>query len=110
MADFGSNQGWSVATTPRLVGDVTGDGIPDIVGFGYNSTLVAVGSRDSSNNLSFAVDTNKLMGDFGSVEGWSGSTEQTLRALGTFPNTGSVGSQTDLVLSGATNTQVWHYP
>src|SRR5205823_15007472 len=28
MADFGSNQGWSVGTTPRLVGDVTGAGIP----------------------------------------------------------------------------------
>src|SRR5207237_565346 len=34
MADFGSSQGWSVGTTPRLVGDVTGDGIPDIVAFG----------------------------------------------------------------------------
>src|SRR5213078_684090 len=47
MADFGSNQGWTVGTNPRLVGDVTGDGIPDIVGFGYSSTFVAVGARDS---------------------------------------------------------------
>src|SRR5207302_1244133 len=46
MTDFGSSQGWSVSTTPRLVGDVTGDGVPDIVGFGYNSTYVVVGWRD----------------------------------------------------------------
>ena len=79
MADFGSNQGWTVSDTPRLVGDVTGDGIPDIVGFGDNSTLVAVGSRDSSGNLQFKVDTSKTIADFGSAEGWSGSTERTVR-------------------------------
>ena len=73
MADFGSNQGWSVGQTPRLVGDVTGDGIPDIVGFGTNSTFVAVGSRDSSGNLQFKVDPTKTIGDFGAAEGWSGS-------------------------------------
>jgi hypothetical protein len=109
MGDFGSNQGWSVATMPRLVGDVTGDGIPDIVGFGANNTFVAVGARDGSNNLSFAVDPTKTIGDFGSAEGWSGSNPQTLRALGTFPGTGSVGSHADLVLSGAFNTQGWYY-
>src|SRR5205823_1097445 len=109
MGDFGSNQGWSVGQTPRLVGDVTGDGIPDIVGFGTNSTLVAVGARDSSNNLSFKVDPTKTIGDFGAVEGWSGSAEQTLRALGTFPEAGGTGSRSDLILSGANNTQAWHY-
>ena len=108
MADFGSDQGWSVGTTPRLVGDVTGDGIPDIVGFGYSSTFVAVGARDGSGNLQFALDPNKTYGDFGSAEGWSGSTLQTIRALGTFPGTGG-DSHSDLILSGADNTQVWHY-
>ena len=108
MADFGSSQGWSVGTTPRLVGDVTGDGIPDIVGFGYSSTFVAVGSRDSSGNLQFALDPNKTIGDFGTAEGWSGSTLQAIRALGTFPSSGS-GSHSDLILSGASNTQIWHY-
>src|SRR5439155_277437 len=97
-----------VGMTPRLVGDVTGDGIPDIVGFGYNSTYVAVGSRDSSGNLSFKLDPTTTIGDFGSVEGWSGSTEQTVRALGTFPSTGG-GSHSDLILSGLSNTQIWHY-
>src|SRR5260370_3519278 len=107
MADMGSNQGWSVGATPRLVGDVNGDGIPDIVGFGANNTFVAVGSRDGSGNLRFAVDPTKTIGDFGAAEGWSGSIQQTLRALGTFPGTGGAGSHTDLILSGAFNTQVW---
>jgi hypothetical protein len=108
MGDSGSNQGWSAATMPRLVGDVTGDGTPDIVGFGANSTFVAVGARDGGDNLSFKVDPTLTIGDFGSAEGWSGSNLQTLRALGTFPSTGG-GSHSDLVLSGAFNTQVWQY-
>ena len=107
MADFGSNQGWSVGQTPRLVGDVNGDGIPDIVGFGDNSTFVAVGSRDSSGSLSFKVDPTKTIGDFGAAEGWSGKDLQTLRALGKVTGTGS--GHSDLILSGAFNTQVWHF-
>jgi hypothetical protein len=107
MADFGSDQGWSVGKTPRLIGDVTGDGIIDIVGFGDSSTFVAVGSRDSSSNLQFKLDPNKTIGDFGAAEGWSGSTQQTVRALGTVAGTGSAHS--DLILSGASNTQVWHF-
>jgi probable HAF family extracellular repeat protein len=108
MADFGSNQGWTVSQTPRLIGDVTGDGSPDIVGFGTNDTYVAVGSYDSSGNLQFKIDPTRTIADFGSAEGWSGSTEQTLRALGTVV-AGSGSSHSDLILSGASNTQVWHF-
>ena len=107
MPDFGANQGWSVGQTPRLVGDVTGDGIPDIVGFGANSTFVAVGSRDAAGNLHFALDPNLTIGDFGSAEGWSGSDPQTVRALADFKTGGTTHS--DLVLSGAFNTQVWQF-
>jgi hypothetical protein len=109
MANFGSDQGWSVSGTPRLVGDVTGDGIPDIVGFGTSDTYVAVGSYDSSGNLQFAIDPTRTIADFGSAEGWNGSTEQTVRALGTVAGTGSVSSHSDLVLSDASNTQVWYF-
>jgi probable HAF family extracellular repeat protein len=109
LANFGSDQGWTVSGTPRLVGDVTGDGIPDIVGFGTSDTYVAVGSYDSGGNLQFKVDASKTIADFGSAEGWSGSTEQTLRALGTIASSGSVSSHSDLILSGAYNTQVWHF-
>ena len=109
MRDFGSDQGWSVGTTPRLVGDVTGDLIPDIVGFGYNSTFVAAGSRDSSDHLIFTNDSTGTITDFGSAEGWSGSDLQTVRALGTLPGTGGASSRSDLIFSGASNTQVWSY-
>jgi autotransporter passenger strand-loop-strand repeat protein len=109
LADFGSDQGWSVSSTPRLIGDVTGDGIPDIVGFGTSSTYVAVGSRDANGNLEFKVDTSKTVADFGTAEGWSGSTEQTLRALGTVAASGTSASHSDLILIGASNTQIWHY-
>ena len=109
MAEFGSDQGWSVGKTPRLIGDVNGDGIPDIVGFGDSSVFVAVGSRDSSGNLQFKVDPTKTIGDFGAVEGWSGKDLQTVRALGNVTGTGSGSGHSDLILSGAFNTQVWHF-
>jgi hypothetical protein len=109
MADFGSNQGWTVSQTPRLIGDVTGDGIPDIVGFGYSDTFVAVGSYDSNGNLQFKVDTSKTIADFGTAEGWSSSTEESVRTLGTVAASGSTSSHADLVLSGVDNTQIWHY-
>jgi hypothetical protein len=107
MADFGSDQGWTVSETPRLIGDVTGDGIPDIVGFGDSSVFVAVGSRDSSGSLHFKLDPTKTIGDFGAAEGWSGKDLQTVRALGNVTGTGS--GPSDLILSGAFNTQVWHF-
>jgi hypothetical protein len=42
-ADFTRNQGWDDAVTfPRFVADITGDGIPDIVGFGIAGLYTAV--------------------------------------------------------------------
>ena len=105
MDDFGSNQGWSVDQTPRIVGDVNGDGIPDIVGFGATSTFAAIGSRDGGGNLHFALDTTRTIGDFGYAEGWSRSDPLTIRALGDVAGTG----HSDLILSGAANTQVWQF-
>ena len=105
MPDFGSDQGWSVSQTPRIVGDVNGDGIPDIVGFGASSTFVAIGSRDGSGNLHFALDASRTVNDFGYNEAWSGTNPQTVRALGDVAGTG----HSDLILSGAFNTQVWQY-
>src|SRR5205814_3296405 len=105
MADFGSDQGWSVSQTPRIVGDVNGDGIPDIVGFGATSTFAAIGSRDSGGNLHFALDPNQTIGDFGYTEGWSGGNPLAIRALGDVAGSGHA----DLILSGAFNTMVWQY-
>ena len=105
MGDFGSDQGWSVSQTPRIVGDVNGDGIPDIVGFGFNSTFAAIGSRDAAGNLHFALDPTRTIGDFGTAEGWSGSDPRTIRALSDVAGSGHA----DLILSGAFNTQVWRF-
>ncbi len=106
MGDLGADQGWT-SQTPRLIGDVTGDGIPDIVGFGDASTFVATGSHNANGQLVFTMDPSLTIPDFGVSEGWSGSNPQTLRALAELP--GSGGSHTDLVLSGAFNTQTWQF-
>lgn len=101
MGDFGTNQGWSNALTPRLIGDVNGDGVLDIVGFGSDNTFVALGSRDASGNLHFAVDAAKTIHDFGYNEGWDSKT--TIRQLADVSGTG----HDSLVLSGAFGTHVW---
>ncbi len=105
MPDFGSDQGWSVQQTPRIVGDVNGDGIPDIVGFGANSTFAAIGSRDATGHLQFALDMTRTINDFGFNEAWSGTDPQTVRTLGDVAGNG----HSELILSGAFNTQVWAF-
>ena len=97
MADFGTDQGWSNALTPRLVGDVSGDGIPDIVGFGANSTFTALGSHNSNGQLIFTMDPAATINDYGFNEGWS--TSNTVRTLA------NVNRSDSLVVSGAFNTQ-----
>ncbi len=105
MPDFGSDQGWSVSQTPRIVGDVNGDGIPDIVGFGANSTFAAIGSLDAQGQLHFTLDSARTINDFGYNEAWSGTDPQTVRTLGDVAGNG----HSDLILSGAFNTQVWQF-
>ncbi|MGY2048638.1 hypothetical protein [Methylobacterium sp. JK268] len=100
IADFGVAQGWSNDLTPRRVGDINGDGTPDIVGFGADATLVAVGSRDAVGTLTFTLDPSKTINDFGYNEGWD---SRTLRMLGDVDSSG----HDSLVLSGAAGTQVW---
>jgi V8-like Glu-specific endopeptidase len=99
MADFGTDQGWSNALTPRLVGDVSGDGVLDIVGFGANSTFTALGSYNSNGQLIFTMDPAATINDYGFNEGWSES--NTVRALANVDGSGS----DSLVVSGAFNTE-----
>lgn len=101
FADMGSNQGWSNALTPRLIGDVNGDGVPDLIGFGADNTFVALGARDASGSLHFSMDLAKTIHDFGYNEGWSTAT--TVRQLTDVTGTG----HDSLVLSGAFGTHVW---
>lgn len=101
VADFGANQGWTNDQTPRLIGDVNGDHVPDIVGFGASNTFVALGSRDAAGTLTFAVDPTKTINDFGYNQGWD---SHTVRSLADVDGTG----HDSLVLSGYAGTQIWH--
>ncbi|SBS71520.1 exported hypothetical protein [uncultured Microbacterium sp.] len=44
LSSFGTETGWSTSTSLRTVMDVTGDGAPDIVGFGGSGVFVARGN------------------------------------------------------------------
>jgi hypothetical protein len=101
LDNFGADQGWTTDKTVRLVGDVNGDGTPDIVGFGLDNTFTAIGSRDASGNLHFAIDPAKTIADFGFNQAWDPHT--TLRQLADVSGTG----HDSLVLSGANGTHVW---
>jgi hypothetical protein len=46
--NFGYAQGWRVDQHPRFVADVTGDGRPDLVGFGNDGVFVALSNGDGS--------------------------------------------------------------
>ena len=39
---YQNGSGWNIATTPRLIGDVNGDGKADIVGFGNNGVMLSL--------------------------------------------------------------------
>lgn len=48
LNDMGYNQGWRVNEHPRFVRDVSGDGRPDLVGFGNAGIYVAMGLGGAS--------------------------------------------------------------
>jgi phospholipase C len=59
--DLCYNQGWRVGTHPRFLADVTGNGLPDVVGFGDDGVWVAL------NNGKGGFGTAKfVLNDFGS--------------------------------------------
>ncbi|TFK25582.1 Psathyrella Velutina lectin At 1.5a resolution [Coprinopsis marcescibilis] len=48
VADFGYDQGWRVERHLRILADMTGDGFPDIVGFGETDVIVGLNNGDGS--------------------------------------------------------------
>ncbi len=65
LAELGFNQGWRVADHPRFLADLTGDGRPDIVGFGMDGVWVAL------NNGSGGFQPAALVsGDLSYNTGW----------------------------------------
>ncbi|KAF9036335.1 hypothetical protein BJ165DRAFT_1508012 [Panaeolus papilionaceus] len=47
-SDFGYNTGWRVEKHVRLLADVDGDGLPDIVGFGETGVWVGINNGDGT--------------------------------------------------------------
>ena len=48
LRDYGTDTGWRVAKHPRVLADLTGDGRPDLVGFGYESVSTALNNGDGT--------------------------------------------------------------
>jgi hypothetical protein len=64
MQDFGYRTGWRKEQHVRLVGDTTGNGHSDIIGFGLSGVLV---SRNNGNSFS---PPSLVLEDFGLMTGW----------------------------------------
>jgi hypothetical protein len=62
---FGYNQGWRVDQHPRLVIDLNGDGIADIIGFGDAGIWTAIGKGDGTFH-----DAQFVHANLGVQQGW----------------------------------------
>lgn len=65
LGSFGADDGWTEDRYPRTLADVNGDGLQDIVGFGYAGTWVAYG--EENNTLTGAALEVR---DFGWAQSW----------------------------------------
>src|SRR5690606_11757510 len=73
LGTFGTGKGWHRTHHPRMVLDVTGDGRPDVVGFGGAGVYVSVASGGSFGPARLWVN------DFGSHQGWrTGRRQRTI--------------------------------
>jgi hypothetical protein len=75
LAEFGVNQGWRVGLHPRLVGDITGNGRADMVGFGNDGVWVALGNGDGTFQTAALV-----LADLGVNSAWRGEDHPRLLA------------------------------
>ena len=63
---FGSSAGWSGSRHPRYVGDIDGDGLPDLVGFFNDGVYVSFNTGTSFLNPEKLISSNS----FGYSAGW----------------------------------------
>ncbi|HET9956967.1 MAG TPA: VCBS repeat-containing protein [Polyangiaceae bacterium] len=63
--EYGYNDGWRVDANPRLIGDVNGDMLDDVVGFGPMGVEVSLSTGDSFETPKFWVL------DYTVAQGWS---------------------------------------
>jgi phospholipase C len=66
-AAFGYSQGWRVDLHPRFLADITGNGRPDIVGFGDDGVWIALNNGDGTFGQAEFV-----LADFGAKSGRTG--------------------------------------
>ncbi|MGI8988103.1 MAG: neutral/alkaline non-lysosomal ceramidase N-terminal domain-containing protein [Bryobacteraceae bacterium] len=99
--NYSTDSGWpSNGVTPRMLADVDGDGLPDIVGFFHDGIYVSLNlSKHSPVELQHPIDSNgnslvnyfsaptKLTSKYGQVESSDivGLVEAALLAIGEFP-------------------------
>jgi hypothetical protein len=99
IADYGTESGWGLADHVRDLGDVNGDGVIDIIGFGDERTIVATGAIDAqTGKISWTMDG--LLGVFAISEGWLSSTH--LRSVVDLNGDGKV----EIFAAGDVNTRV----
>ncbi|KZE91978.1 hypothetical protein AVP41_01531 [Microbacterium sp. TNHR37B] len=70
VAGYGAAKGWKVGRHERVLADVTGDGLPDIVGFGEAGVYV---SRNTGTSFTAPALWGRVMGSASSVGGWLSS-------------------------------------
>lgn len=64
LDNFGYNQGWRVGEHLRMLGDVNGDGMEDVVGYGDTGVFVSLSNGNGFNH------STMWLGNFGSKKGW----------------------------------------
>jgi hypothetical protein len=74
LADFGQQSAWTSARHERLVGDITGDGRDDIVGFGNAGVYISTSTPTGFGPVQFVI------ADFGYDSGWRVESHERLLA------------------------------
>ena len=64
------NGGWQELDYPRMLCDINGDGLPDIVGFGHAGTHVWWNSGKSFASSDSGLSNGLLLREFGFTHGW----------------------------------------